>query len=82
MVHDTATQKAALLVAARFLEPEEFCRLLLSRRRLVRLGTTNTHMFLLDEASGDIVKVEEIQLKRYVETDRDFDQCSNLLPVG
>ena len=53
---------------SRLLDPEEFCRLLLSRRRLVRYDTLGSPACrLLDEISGEEFNVEEADLDRYVE---------------
>lgn len=53
---------------SRLLEPEEFCRLLLSRRRLVRYDTLGSpDCRLLDETNGELFNVEESKLDRYVE---------------
>ena len=54
----------------RLLEPEEFCKLLLSRRRLVRcdkIGTDGCR--LLNETSGELFDVGEATLDKYVETE-------------
>lgn len=57
---------------SRLLEPEEFCRLLLSRRRLVRYDKFGTHACrLLDETSGELFNVEESKLDRYVEKEEE-----------
>ena len=53
---------------SRVLEPEEFLKLLLSRRRLVRIDELGKHgCRLLDKASGEEFNVEEAKLDRYVE---------------
>jgi hypothetical protein len=57
---------------SRLLEPEEFCRLLLSRRRLVRYDTLGSpDCRLLDETNGELFNVEESKLDRYVEKEEE-----------
>lgn len=58
----------------RLLEPAEFCRLLLSRRRLVRYDTLSSPACrLLDEASGEVFNVEEAKLDQYAERDEEAE---------
>jgi len=54
----------------RLLEPEEFCKMLLSRRRLVpcdKIGTDACR--LLYETSGELFDVGVATLDKYVETE-------------
>lgn len=58
---------------SQFIEPEEFCKLLLSRRRIVRCDKLGTKACrLLDETSGEVFDVEEATLDKYVEKEREL----------
>jgi len=50
-----------------FLEPSEFCRLLLSRRQLVRFQSVEGVLGLLDPLTEEKYQVEETTLDGYAE---------------
>ena len=51
-----------------FLEPAEFCRLLLSRKRLVRVDSTGGDVrILLDRSTGKRYQIDERRLDQFVE---------------
>lgn len=54
-----------------FLEPAEFCRLLLSRKRLVRVDSTGDQVrILLDRSTGKRYQIDQRRLDQFVEGER------------
>lgn len=69
-IRNVVVRKAHDEKPRRLLEPKEFCKMLLSRRRLVRCDKMGTDACrLLDETSGELFDVAVATLDEYVETE-------------
>ena len=71
MIEPSATTGSAFTnqgTTTEFLEPAEFCRLLLSRKRLVRVDSTGGQVrILLDRSTGKRYQIDGGQLDQFVE---------------
>lgn len=73
VIRTGAVQQATEKRLSRLLEPDEFCKLLLSRRRLVRFDKKSTTACrLIDESTGEVFDVEEAELDKYIEKEAEL----------